>query len=145
MTNDDFEVLGEYFMGQRVGSAHEAMNNMMIGMMGEEGEEAMHAAMGRRLSGCDSAAIFPPAGSNFMPVMNLMMGGGADSMMSFGWMPRGGNWGLTILWWGLAIVGLVEAVSIMLAGATVLLGVPLVGWILAALLFAAMVVDRLVA
>lgn len=37
----------------------------------------------------------------------------------------------------LLIVGLVEAVSIMLAAATVLLGVPLVGWILAALLYAA--------
>lgn len=37
----------------------------------------------------------------------------------------------------LAIVGLVEAVSIMLAGATILLGVPFIGWILAALLYAA--------
>lgn len=40
----------------------------------------------------------------------------------------------------LAIVGLVEAISIMLATATALLGIPLVGWVLAGLLFAAIAV-----
>src|SRR3989338_9884099 len=46
LSNDDFEVLGEYFMGQMMGTSHEAMNTMMIQMMGEESEEQIHIAMG---------------------------------------------------------------------------------------------------
>lgn len=112
LTTDDFGVLGEYFMGQRIGAAHEAMNNMMIGMMGEESEEQMHVAMGQHLSGCDSAAIFPSPGADFMPIMNMMMGAGNNFPMNFGPMPFGGfNWILTILWWGLGILGLMTLVK----------------------------------
>jgi hypothetical protein len=39
LSDDNFETLGEYFMGQMMGTSHEAMNNMMIQMMGEQGEE----------------------------------------------------------------------------------------------------------
>lgn len=35
LSDDDFELLGEYFMGQWTGDSHEAMNQMMIRMMGE--------------------------------------------------------------------------------------------------------------
>src|SRR3989344_9502546 len=48
LSDDEFGVLGEYFMGQMMGDSHEAMNNMMIQMMGEEGEEQMHVVMGKR-------------------------------------------------------------------------------------------------
>ncbi len=114
LSTDDFEVLGEYFMGQRIGAAHEAMNNMMIGMMGEAGEEQMHVAMGQRLSGCDPAAIFPAQGDTFMPVMNMMMNGGGNSTMNFGFMSLGGfNWILMILWWGLAILGLATLIKLL--------------------------------
>jgi hypothetical protein len=50
LSSGDFGALGEYFMGLMVGEQHEAMNNMMIRMMGKEGEEEMHVAMGKRLS-----------------------------------------------------------------------------------------------
>ena len=59
LTNDNFESLGEYFMGQMAGSSHEVMNNMMVRMMGEEGEREMHIAMGKRFSGCDTSAQIP--------------------------------------------------------------------------------------
>src|SRR3989344_8173563 len=40
LTNDNFAVLGEYFMGQTIGDTqrHASMNQMMSNMMGEEGE-----------------------------------------------------------------------------------------------------------
>src|SRR3989338_10043403 len=34
LSDDNFETLGEYFMGQMLGTSHEAMNNMMIQMLG---------------------------------------------------------------------------------------------------------------
>lgn len=51
-SNDDFELMGEYFMVQKLGAGHEQMNAMMRQMMGETGEEQMHIIMGRRFSGC---------------------------------------------------------------------------------------------
>lgn len=66
ITDNNFESLGEYFMGQMLapsgaegaGSSHEAMNNMMVRMMGKVGEEQMHVVIGKRLSGCDTKAPF---------------------------------------------------------------------------------------
>lgn len=80
LTDDDFDVLGDYFMGLRLGNTttHESMNNMMTNMMGEEGEKQMHIALGKRLSGCDINAPVPNQGSNFLPMMGIggMMNGG---------------------------------------------------------------------
>ncbi|TAL19168.1 hypothetical protein EPN90_04325 [Patescibacteria group bacterium] len=84
LTNDNLELLGEYFMGQMAGTAHEAMNNMMLQMMGENNEAQMHITLGKRLSGCDKAAAFPLQGAGFMPMMQMMMGGG----MMGGWSAR---------------------------------------------------------
>src|SRR3989344_6541629 len=67
LSDDNFETLGEYFMGQMIGDFHEAMNNMMIQMMDEKGEKQMHVVMGKRLSGCDTSAAFPSQGIGFMP------------------------------------------------------------------------------
>ncbi|MFN8164498.1 MAG: hypothetical protein U0R26_11875 [Solirubrobacterales bacterium] len=49
-----FDAIGEYAMARYVGDgrAHEAMNRRMSLMMGEAGEARMHAALGRRYSGC---------------------------------------------------------------------------------------------
>lgn len=52
LTTEDYEVLGEYFMGEMTGESHASMNAMLIRMHGEEGEEAIHAALGKRFSGC---------------------------------------------------------------------------------------------
>ncbi len=59
LTDDDFDVLGDYYMGLMAGNNHEAMNNRMSKMMGDDGEKQMHIAMGKRLSNCDPTAIIP--------------------------------------------------------------------------------------
>ncbi len=59
ISDTDFELLGEYFMGRMLGDGHEAMNERAKQMMGEQGEEQMHIAMGKRLSECFPAAAFP--------------------------------------------------------------------------------------
>lgn len=120
LSDDDFGVLGEYFMGQMAGTSHGAMNNMMIAMMGEEGEKQMHVAMGKRLSGCDTSAAYPSQGSGFLPMMQMMgtmMGGWSspfspnqsnNSMMNFGFGTFGRfSWVFLVLWWVLVIAGIV--------------------------------------
>ncbi len=73
----DFEKVGEYFMGKMVGSSHEAMNTMMVGMMGKVGEEQMHIAIGKRMSNCEPNTSMP------QNMMNMM--GGGNYMMNNGW------------------------------------------------------------
>lgn len=121
LSDDNFGTLGEYFMGQMTGTSHEAMNNMMIQMMGEEGEEQMHVVMGKRLSGCDTSAAIPSQGVGFMPMMQMMMGGWSspfgsnqsnNSMMNFGFTPFGSfGWVFMILWWVLIIAGIVALIK----------------------------------
>src|SRR3989338_7421158 len=57
--DEQYGVLGEYFMGTMAGDSHAAMNAMMIQAHGEDGEEQIHIVMGKRLSGCDTSAAFP--------------------------------------------------------------------------------------
>ena len=71
LSADDFDLLGDYFMGQRMGNAHPQMNVMMQQMMGDEGEKQMHIIMGRNLSGCASGS--PTSGQ--LP-QGMMNGGG---------------------------------------------------------------------
>lgn len=92
LSDDNFGTLGEYFMGQMIGTSHEAMNNMMIQMMGEKGEEQMHVVMGKRLGGCDTSATFLSPGMGFMPMLNF---GGI--FMTF--------------WWILTIIGAVTLIK----------------------------------
>lgn len=109
LTDDNFEKIGEYFMGQAIGdtSRHIAMNNMMKSMMGEQGEEQMHIAWGKRGSGCDNNASF-----------GGMMKGGGFSMMGYGGMMNGfgmmgGSLGfglLGLITWILIIVVLISLV-----------------------------------
>lgn len=109
LTQEQFAALGEYFMGQMMGDSHAAMNQMMIQMMGEAGEEQMHIVMGKRLSGCDTSAAYPMSGAGFMPMMNMMMGGGFN-MMNWGWtstMPFFGGGLSMFLWWVLIIAGII--------------------------------------
>jgi len=55
LSDSDFELIGEYFMGQQSGVARIQMNAMMKQMMGTQGEEEMHALIGENKSGCLSA------------------------------------------------------------------------------------------
>jgi len=121
LTDENFGALGEYFMGQMAGEQHEAMNNMMIQMMGEDGEKEMHIATGKRMSGCDPNAPMPQnmMDSGMMPMMmNMMMGGGMmgngnNSMMGnfaanpTSWLGWGLGWIFMILFWGLVILAIV--------------------------------------
>lgn len=50
LSTQDFERIGEYWMGRMVGSTqtHEAMNARMRQTVGAQGEERMHQLMGQR-------------------------------------------------------------------------------------------------
>ncbi len=101
LKDNDFEKIGEYFMGQAIGdtSRHIAMNNMMKAMMGESGEEQMHVAWGKSGSGCDTSS----QGTGFLSMMGMMqmMGGGGNPMMGYGgWNNMMGGWnGFGVLGW----------------------------------------------
>lgn len=100
LTNDNFESLGEYFMGQSIGNTerHAAMNQMMQNMMGQNGEEQMHITFGRRSSGCDTNASF-------------QVGGGGNPMMGYdSWGGFGFGWIFMIIFWILIILGVVALV-----------------------------------
>src|SRR3989344_5319607 len=107
LNDEQFGVLGEYFMGQMMGDSHASMNAMMIQAHGEEGEEQIHVVMGKRLSGCDTSATVPGTSGGWMPMMNMMWGG-----MNFGFGPLGGfGWVFMILWWILIIAGIVALIK----------------------------------
>ena len=121
LSDEQFGVLGEYFMGQMAGDSHAAMNAMMIQTHGEEGEEQIHIVMGKRLSGCDTSAAFPAGSGGWMPMMNMMWGGWSspfgsnnltNNMMNFEFGPFGGfGWIFMILWWVLIIAGIVALIK----------------------------------
>ncbi|MDO8512583.1 MAG: hypothetical protein Q7S57_04875 [bacterium] len=122
LTDDNFEKIGEYFMGQSIGDTqrHIVMNEMMQRMMGKSGEEQMHIVMGKRFSGCDTMVAFPAQDVGFMSMMNMMGGSGTfnssgrgyNSMMNFGYSYGGGAGSLfTVIWWVLGIVGIIALVK----------------------------------
>ena len=121
LNDEQFGVLGEYFMGQMAGDLHAVMNAMMIQAHGEDGEEQIHVVMGKRLSGCDTSAAFPAISGGWMPMMNMMWGGwsspfgsnnSTNNMMNFGFGPFGGfGWIFMILWWVLIIAGIVALIK----------------------------------
>ncbi|MDP3999053.1 MAG: SHOCT domain-containing protein [bacterium] len=111
LSDEDFGALGEYYMGQMLGDSHEAMNEMMTRMHGEDGEEQIHIIMGKRLSGCDTSATVPGISGGWMPMMNMLapyqsgaFGSGMWSFGSFGWI-------FMILWWVLIIAGIVALIK----------------------------------
>ncbi len=50
--DSDFELIGEYVMGQRLGDNHASMNDRIKSMMGDANEEQMHIFLGRSQTGC---------------------------------------------------------------------------------------------
>lgn len=124
LTDEQFGVLGEYFMGQMTGESHAAMNAMMIQMHGNGGEEQIHIVMGKRLSGCDTSAVFSSAWGVWMPMMQMMFapwqsftwGGGRWSSMMWGTNPMDWGFGLfggifMILWWVLIVFGIIALIK----------------------------------
>jgi hypothetical protein len=53
LSADDFDHIGEYVMGQALGSTslHQAVNDRMRLMLGQQGETRMHELMGQRYAG----------------------------------------------------------------------------------------------
>src|SRR3990167_6885285 len=68
LNDEQYGILGEYFMGQMAGGSHAAMNAMMIQAHGEDGEEQIHIVMGKRLSGCNTSAAFPAISGGWIPM-----------------------------------------------------------------------------
>lgn len=117
LSKDNFEKLGEYFMGQMLapsktegmGTSHEVMNTMMKQMMGEEAEEQMHILMGKRMTNCEPNAALPQAmiKNSMMPMMT------ADMMGNFAVNPTGWfNWIFIIFWLVWIILGMVGIVAL---------------------------------
>jgi len=124
LTEEDFGVLGEFFMGVMLGEAHSAMNAMMMQAHGEEGEEQIHIAMGKRLSGCDPSAEVGGASGGWMPMMNMMTGSWSspygfnrsiNPMTGFGAFSIFGGL-FMILWWVLIIAGVVAIIKWLVKG-----------------------------
>jgi len=109
LTDNNYEVLGEFFMGQSIGNTerHAVMNQMMTNMMGQNGEKQMHIALGKRSSGCETNASFPSGYG--LPMMWWMIRGGGNSMMG-GWGGFGLSWIFMIVFWILIILGVVALV-----------------------------------
>lgn len=126
LTEDDFAVLGEYFMGTMLGDAHSVMNEMMTKMHSEKGEEQIHVVMGKRLSGCDTSAAFPAGSMGWMPMINMMtglwsgpqkVGQSQNTMMNnfvygpFGWL----GWVFMLAWWILILAGIIALIKWLVA------------------------------
>ena len=109
LADQDFNALGEYFMGLMMGDSHAAMNAMITRMQGAEGEQQMHIIMGKRFSGCDTSAAFSSLSGGWLPMMTMMRGGWSldgdqdrlstlnnnsiTKMMNFGYGSMMGGWG----------------------------------------------------
>lgn len=101
LSADDLDHLGEYVMFKALGSTslHQAMNDRMTLMMGEQAETRMHQLLGARYASCSTKRLFGVAGYGSMMGGAGMMGGyytsdGWGAMMSSGdwsWM-MGGTW-----------------------------------------------------
>lgn len=134
LKDDDFDSLGEYFMGKMLGQNHAAMNLMMMQMHGAEGERQMHIVMGKRFSGCDEKAVYPfempMMGSFGYPMMGFNnsrswsapfdnLNNSMMNMMNFGWQGFG-FWGILgwifmLAWWVLIIVAVVVLIKWLLS------------------------------
>ena len=77
LDHSGYAAIGEFAMGRMVGSAqtHEAMDGLIVQMMGKTGVDRIHDVMGQRFAGCGAAAM--PAGFGQMMGVMGMMGGGA--------------------------------------------------------------------
>ncbi len=134
LTATNFNNLGDYFMDQMMGSAHQAMEQAVIAQSGQAGLDAMHVAMGERFSGCNPNAAFPASMmgyggmtggygynnyyngtssapyQNNVPFNNMMgYGYGYGPMMGYGYgNPLG--WIFMVLFWALIVVGIIALV-----------------------------------
>jgi putative membrane protein len=119
LTDDDFDVLGDFYMARMMGSsAHSTMDQQMAKQMGETANTQMHVAMAKRLSGCDTNATYPAAAAGNYPYlagMTGMMGsGGMMGGNGWGWNSMMGGYGNASSWWGGMLVFLLILVAVAL-------------------------------
>jgi hypothetical protein len=86
LTSDDYEKLGEYFMGLSAGNTenHVYWDNNIQQMMGDQGDTAVHEVWGERDSGCQTNAAIPANTPSFISgMMNYRptSTNGSDTMM----------------------------------------------------------------
>jgi hypothetical protein len=125
LMSDDYEKLGEYFMGLSAGSTqnHVYWDQRIQQMMGDSGDTQMHIVWGQRGSGCLTNTPLPSNAPAFfggmMNSQNAETKGGAYSMM--GW----GNYGYQNMMgggfgWCFAtfhfLIGLVVLIDLILVG-----------------------------
>ena len=82
LKDSDFELIGEFVMGQNTGAGHAAMNEHIKAMMGADKEEAIHTAIGKSASGCDTAPPLVNKGWGVMPMMGNYGYGGINNIHS---------------------------------------------------------------
>ncbi len=97
LSNEDFERAGENWMERMLGSvqADEAMDQLMVSMMGSGGERQMHEYIGRRISGCGGGNLPSGFGQMMDGVggMMAMMGAGSGSAGMMGGPGGAGGYG----------------------------------------------------
>lgn len=124
LTHDDFEKLGEYFMGQTAGSTqnHVYWDQRIQAMMGENGDTQMHVVWGQRGSGCLTNATLPLNTPSFIRGMiGNQSGAEGGGFSMIGWGGYGWNGMMNgNLGWGFGVVhiifGLVILIDLILAG-----------------------------
>ena len=98
LSADDLDHIGEYVMFRALGSTslHQAMNDRMIAMLGEQGESRMHQLLGARYAGCSTNTSATGGYRGMMGAGGMMGGyynqGGPGAMMSssnWSWMMAG--------------------------------------------------------
>jgi hypothetical protein len=84
--------IGEYVMFRALGSTslHQAMNDRMIAMLGEQGESRMHQLLGARYAGCSTSSSASGGYGGMIGGSGMM--GGYYSNGGFGAMMSSGNW-----------------------------------------------------
>ncbi len=97
LTGQNFELIGEYAMGQALGATktHAAMNARMTQMMGNQGQQRMHQLIGQRYAGCrraQGAAKSATGGSMMGQGIGMMSGGAGPMMATNGWWSAMRNW-----------------------------------------------------
>lgn len=102
LKDDDFDLLGDYFMGIMAGdtASHDAMNRAMTQRLGDAGEKQMHVIMGKRASGCDPSAAYPAGTAGYWPMMGGAVGqagGSGYRNMMYGAFPGGMMFGTASL------------------------------------------------
>src|SRR5665811_1027166 len=86
----DLDHIGEYVMFRALGSTtlHQAMNDRMRAMLGEQGGSRMHQLLGARYAGCSTSTSGIAGGAGMMGGSGMMGGyagnGGIGAMMSSG-------------------------------------------------------------